>query len=135
MSNGFKPAEAEQPRLGKASTLTRFALIGVALAAVVGTFAYFGGWFTPNDLTPARFTDAFEYVDGATPASVAIMPRGWAFPGSLKAMGTASGSRKRSFSNRGACPLLAASPCRADNLMRPTRRRLCAAWRFSFPYP
>ncbi|MGA2706580.1 MAG: catalase [Isosphaeraceae bacterium] len=65
MSNGLKPAEAEQPRLGKASTLTRFALIGVALAAVVATFAYFGGWFTPNDLTPARFTDAFEHVDGA----------------------------------------------------------------------
>jgi len=43
MSNGLKPAEAEQPRLGKASTLTRFALIGVALAAVVGMFAYFGG--------------------------------------------------------------------------------------------
>ena len=65
MSNGLKPAEAEQPHRGKASTLTRFALIGVALAAVVGTFAYFGGWFTPNDLTPARFTDAFEHVDGA----------------------------------------------------------------------
>ena len=60
MSNGLKPAEAEQPRLGKASTLARFALIGVALAAVVGTFAYFGGWFTPNDLTPARFTDGFR---------------------------------------------------------------------------
>ena len=65
MSNGLKPAEAEQSRLGKASTLTRFALIGFALAAVVGTFAYFGGWFTRNDLTPARFTDAFEHVDGA----------------------------------------------------------------------
>src|SRR5271157_331281 len=65
MSNGLKPAEAEQPHRGKASTPTRFALIGVALAAVVGTFAYFGGWFTPNDLTPARFTDAFEHVDGA----------------------------------------------------------------------
>src|SRR5271165_4190676 len=65
MSNGLKPAEAEQPHRGKASTLTRFALIGVALAAVVGTFAYFGGWFTPNALTPARFTDAFEHVDGA----------------------------------------------------------------------
>src|SRR5437016_1249857 len=58
------PAEAEGPRLGKASTLARHALIGVALAAVAGTFAYFGGWFTPNDLTPARFTDAFEHVDG-----------------------------------------------------------------------
>ena len=60
MSNGLKPAEAERPRLGKASTLARLALIGVALAAVVGTFAYFGGWFTPNDLTPARFVDGFR---------------------------------------------------------------------------
>jgi catalase len=58
------PAEAERPRLGKASTLARFALIGVALAAVIGTFAYFGGWLTPKELTPARLTDAFEEVDG-----------------------------------------------------------------------
>jgi catalase len=61
------PAEAERPRLGKASTLARFALIGVALAAVAGTFAYFGGWFTPNELTPARFTDGFEQVSGVHP--------------------------------------------------------------------
>jgi catalase len=47
-----------------ASTLARFALIGVALAAVAGTFAYFGGWFTPNELTPARFVDGFEQVNG-----------------------------------------------------------------------
>ena len=61
------PAEAARQRLGKAGTLARLALIGVALAAVIGTFAYFGGWFTPNDLTPARFTDVFEYVDGVHP--------------------------------------------------------------------
>ena len=65
MSNGLKLAEAVQPRLGTVGTLTNFALIGVALAAVVGTFAFLGGWFTPHDLTPARFTDAFEHVDGA----------------------------------------------------------------------
>lgn len=53
--------------LPSASTLARFALIGVALAAVVGAFAYFGGWFTPNELTPARLTDAFEQVDGVHP--------------------------------------------------------------------
>ncbi len=58
------PAEAERPRLGKARALARFVLIGVALLAVVATFAYFGGWLTPNELTPARFTDAFEQVDG-----------------------------------------------------------------------
>ena len=53
--------------LSRASTAARLLLIGVALAAVVAAFAYFGGWFTPNDLTPARFTDAFEQVDGVHP--------------------------------------------------------------------
>src|SRR5260370_10634824 len=68
MSNYFEaPAEATRPRLGLASALARFALIGVALAAVAGTFAYLGGWFTPKDLTPARITDAFEEVGGVHP--------------------------------------------------------------------
>jgi catalase len=47
--------------------LARFALIGVALAAVMGTFAWLGGWFTPNKLTPARLTDGFEHVAGVHP--------------------------------------------------------------------
>src|SRR5437868_533953 len=61
------PPEIERPRLGKAGTLARLALIGVALAAVVGTFARLGGWFTPNALTPARFVDGFEQVNGVHP--------------------------------------------------------------------
>ena len=61
------PAGAAPPRLGMASALARFALIGVALAAVAGTFAYLGGWFTPNELTPVRFTDGFEQVNGVHP--------------------------------------------------------------------
>src|SRR5438309_3712736 len=68
MSNDLKaPAQAGRPRLGKAGTPARFGLIGVALAAVAGTFAYLGGWFTPNELTPARFTDGFEQVNGVHP--------------------------------------------------------------------
>lgn len=58
------PAQAVCPSLGKASTLARFGLIGVALAAVAGTFAYLGGWFTPNELTPGRFVNGFEQVNG-----------------------------------------------------------------------
>jgi catalase len=61
------PAEAARPRLSRTSTLARFALIGAILAAVAGTFAYLGGWFTPNVLTPARLTDGFEQVDGVHP--------------------------------------------------------------------
>jgi catalase len=57
-------AEAVPPPLGKADTLARFAVIGVALAVVIGAFAYLGGWFTPKTLTPARFVDGFEEVNG-----------------------------------------------------------------------
>jgi catalase len=55
---------AERPQPGAASKAMRFVLIAVILAAIVGTFAYLGGWLTPNALTPARFVDAFEKVDG-----------------------------------------------------------------------
>jgi catalase len=61
------PAAAAQPRLAGASTLARFALIGVALAAIVGAFAYLGGWLTPKELTPARFVNGFEEVNGVHP--------------------------------------------------------------------
>jgi catalase len=68
MSNEPKaPAEAERQRRRNAGTLARFALIGVALAAVVGAFAYIGGWLTPNGLTPARLTDGLEHADGVHP--------------------------------------------------------------------
>jgi catalase len=56
-----------RPRLSTGCTVARLILIGVALAAVAGTFAYLGGWLTPNALTPARFTDRFEEVNGVHP--------------------------------------------------------------------
>jgi catalase len=61
------PTEGARPRLSTVSTLAGFAVIGIALAAVAGSFAYFGGWFSPNDLTPARFTDGFEEVNRVHP--------------------------------------------------------------------
>src|SRR5882724_4559329 len=67
MSNDPKAPEAERPRLGRVGALARLALIGIVLAAVAGAFAYLGGWLTPNELTPARLTDAFEHVDGVHP--------------------------------------------------------------------
>jgi catalase len=67
MSIQQAPAEAATPRLGTGGTLARLVLIGVALAAVAGVFAYLGGWFAPNRLTPARFADGFEEVNGVHP--------------------------------------------------------------------
>src|ERR1700746_3107707 len=66
MSNHLE-TPAAQPRLGLGAALARLTLIGVALLAVAGGFVYLGGWLTPNALTPARFTDGFEEVNGVHP--------------------------------------------------------------------
>ncbi|MGB7727205.1 MAG: catalase family peroxidase [Candidatus Acidiferrum sp.] len=42
----------------------RFAGIGVLLLGVVGAFLYLGGWFSPQKLTPSRFTDELQRVNG-----------------------------------------------------------------------
>src|SRR5258707_8959240 len=49
---------------GWKNIVTRLALIGFALAAVTGAFAYFGGWFSTDELTPGRFADRFAEVNG-----------------------------------------------------------------------
>jgi catalase len=64
---GSRQGNAAPPPLGPVATLFRLALIGFALAAVAGTFAFLGGWLTPNELTPARFADGFEEVNGIHP--------------------------------------------------------------------
>src|SRR5262249_55216300 len=53
--------------LGVAGTLAGLGVIGGVLLVVGGGFAYLGGWLTPGDVTPARFTDAFQQVNGVHP--------------------------------------------------------------------
>jgi catalase len=50
--------------LRAATTRARLARIGVLLLGVVGAFLYLGGWFSPHKLTPARFVNEFERVNG-----------------------------------------------------------------------
>ena len=61
------PVRTAPPRLAIGGALARFALIGVILAAVLGIYAYLGGWLTPHELTPSRFVDGFEQVAGVHP--------------------------------------------------------------------
>ena len=107
MSNDLEaPAATERQRLGTVSTLARFALIGVALAAVVGTFAYFGGWFTPNDLTPARLTDAFEQVDGVHPGFRRNHAKGLGVSGFFESNGNGVRLSKALVFQQGRVPVL-----------------------------
>jgi catalase len=46
------------------SALARFGVIGLVLVATIGAFAYVGGAFTPERLSPDRFSDAFEHDNG-----------------------------------------------------------------------
>jgi len=52
---------------GGAASLGRLALVGVIVAGVCVAFAYTGGWLTPRALTPARFIDTFQQVNGPHP--------------------------------------------------------------------
>jgi catalase len=56
--------ETQPLPLTGASMLSRLAAIAVLILGVVGGFLYLGGWFSPDKLTPARFVDEFQRVNG-----------------------------------------------------------------------
>jgi catalase len=58
------PAKRGPVPLGTAAAAARLAMIAIVLGAIVAGFAYLAGWLTPGALTPSRFVDGFEKVDG-----------------------------------------------------------------------
>src|SRR3984893_495590 len=93
-------------RLSKAGTLARFTLIGVALAAVAGTFAYLGGWLTPSELTPARVADAFEQIDGTHPGFRRTHAKGLGVSGFFESNGNGVRLSKAVLFREGRVPVL-----------------------------
>ncbi len=63
-SDSIPSANLHPAHLTSGSNVIRLGGIGIILLCVAGTFLYLGGWLTPNELTPARFADEFERVDG-----------------------------------------------------------------------
>jgi catalase len=63
-SDATSSTEKRPSPLSVSSTLARLASIGLVILCVVGGFLYLGGWFSPHELTPARFVDGFEEVFG-----------------------------------------------------------------------
>jgi catalase len=103
MSNDL---EAERPRLANAATLARLAFIGIALAAVAGTFAYLGGWLTPNALTPARLTDGLEEVNGVHPGFRRNHAKGLRVSGFFDSNGSGVGVSKAVVFRPGRVPVI-----------------------------
>jgi catalase len=46
---------------------SRFLLVAAIVLGVGGAFLYDGGWLSPHKLTPARFIDTFQQVNGPHP--------------------------------------------------------------------
>ena len=107
MSNILEaPTEFAPPRLGWGSTLARFTLIGVILAAVAATFAYLGGWFTPNALTPSRFADGFEQVNGVHHGFRRFHPKGVGVSGFFESNGNGARLSKAAVFQPGRVPVI-----------------------------
>ncbi|MGE5786957.1 MAG: catalase family peroxidase [Myxococcales bacterium] len=56
---------AEQ--ISNVNKLARLSLVGVVVLGVGIGFAYAGGWLSPHKLTPGRFIDTFEQINGVHP--------------------------------------------------------------------
>src|SRR5712672_1100493 len=85
---------------------TRLALIGFALAAVTGAFAYLGGWFSTDELTPGRFADRFEEVNGLHPGFRRNHAKGLGVSGSFVSNGNGVRLAKAAVFEPGSVPVI-----------------------------
>jgi catalase len=95
-----------RPRLSTAGTVARLTLIGAILAGVVAIFAYLGGWLTPSALTPARFTDGFEEVNGVWSGFRRNHAKGVGVSGSFESNGNGVRLSKAAVFQPGRVPVL-----------------------------
>src|SRR6516165_1006617 len=94
------------PPLGAVGALARLASIGVGLAAVVALFAYLGGWLTPHELTPARFVDGFEEVNGVHSGFRRNHAKGVGISGSFESNGQGAKLSKAAVFQQGTFPVI-----------------------------
>jgi len=114
MSNHLeKPAKTE--RLTMIGLPTRLALIGVALAAVAGTFAYFSEWFSPeaptlaqviDRPTAAQFIDRFEQIDGVHSGFRRQHAKGIGVSGFFESNGNGARLSKATVFEKGRVPVI-----------------------------
>ncbi len=100
------PAEVPSRPLGPVVALSRLAVIGLFLAAVVALLAYFGGWLTPHELIPSRFVDGFEEVNGVHPGFRRNHAKGVGVSGSFESNGGGARLSKAAVFQQGTVPVI-----------------------------
>jgi catalase len=78
---------SDAPPLSRGALLTRLAIIGAVLGVVVLAFAWTGGFLSPDALTPAKFVDTFEAVNGPHPGFRRNHAKGVCFTGWFEGSG------------------------------------------------
>ena len=68
-------------KLKGADLIARLMAIGLVVIGIAGLFTYAGGWLTPQALTPERFINRFEQVNGLNPGFRRNHAKGLCFSG------------------------------------------------------
>ncbi len=89
-----------------ARALVRFAVIGAVLLAVLGAFAYVGGWLSPHRLTQARMMAAFESTGGNHPGFRRNHAKGLCVTGWFESNGNAAALSKAAVFEPGRVPVI-----------------------------
>jgi catalase len=92
----------------------------IVVLGVAGAFLYLGGWFNPEALTPARFADGFERVDGIYSGFRLNHGKGVCVSGSFESNGRGTRLSKAVVFKAGRVPIIGrfslagGNPCVAD---------------------
>ena len=94
-----------------------------------------GGGLLPNELTPARFVDGFEQVNGVYPGFRRNHAKGMGVSGFFESNGNGVRLSEAVVFRPGRVPVIGRFSWGVASPTRPTSRIRCAAWGFSFPCP
>jgi catalase len=95
---------ADRPT-SSASAVRSLALIAVIVVVLVAAFAYTGGWFSPNRLTPAKLVNALAPPGGAALGFRRNHAKGICFTGTFEANGAAAALSKAPMLATGSYPV------------------------------
>jgi len=94
------------PKLSATQLTVRSIAIGLVIAGIVCLFAYAGGWLTPIALTPKRFVDTFEHVNGLSPGFRRNHAKGLCFSGSFESNGRGAALSRAVIFRTGRVPIV-----------------------------